>query len=73
MALTTYDIIVIDECGDEQVYGSGFISKLKAEQALNEVFDNNPEFYRGWVEPNAKSMREQAWQDRFDNDTADLY
>jgi hypothetical protein len=73
MAKIRYDVVVIDECGDEQIYGSNYPSEIDAKKALNEIFENNSEFYGGWVEPNARSLYEQEWQDRFDNDEADLY
>ena len=73
MAKNTYDIIIIDECGDEQTYYTGFSSRFEAEQKINSIFESNPEFLQAWVEPNTKNAYQQAWQDRVDNDTVDLY
>ena len=73
MAKIKYDVVVIDECGNEQVYGSNYPTEIDAIKALNEIFENPSEFHGGWVEQNARSLHEQEWQNRFDNDTADLY
>lgn len=71
--MQTYDIIITDECGDECTYWTGFKTER---EALNEAADlqaAHPEWYGAWVEPSRKQIYQQAWQDRADNDTLDLY
>jgi hypothetical protein len=71
--MQTYDIIITDECGDECTYSTGFKTEAEAFLEVAKLMIEHPEYYSAWVEPNRKEAYRQAWQDRADNDTQDLY
>jgi hypothetical protein len=69
----TYDIIITDECGDECTYSTGYTTEREARDAAAMLMENHPEWYGAQVEPNRRQAYQQAWYDRSDNDTLDLY
>jgi hypothetical protein len=71
--MQTYDIIITDECGDECTYWTGFKTDREARNEMAKLMDDHPEWYGAHVEPSRKEIYRQAWQDRYDNDTQDLY
>ncbi len=71
--MQTYDIIIADECGDECTYSTGFKTEREALNAAADLQAAHPEWYGAWVEPNRREAYQQAWQDRYDNGTLDLY
>jgi hypothetical protein len=71
--MQTYDIIIIDECGDACTYWTGFKTDREARTEMAKLMAEHPEWYEAYVEPSRKEIYRQAWQDRFDNDTQDLY
>ena len=71
--MTTYNIIVIDECGHEQTYWGGFPTKALAQQEIAGLMTDHPEWYNAWVEPNLIDIYKQEYLDREANDTLDMY